>query len=543
MTGRIGPYQVLGLIGEGGMGQVLRALDPKLQREVAIKVLSPALVGNARLQERFQRELQALLSLRAHPNIVTVFDFVEQPFAVVMELLQGQTLQDILARERGIQDPVRALKMFHAIVSAVGFAHENGILHRDIKSANVMVVRLGSQEVIKVMDFGLCGFVGDESGLTRAGTRMGTPAYMPPEQHLGHGVDGRSDIYSLGILLFEMVTGRLPFDESRHTDYELMRAHIEEPMPSPATFRPDLPRSVVQVILHATQKRPEQRFQSCQELLAAIEALQRGQDIDYGHVAGAPIPPSGSAAPRDMRTIVEDAPHQVRTSEVPRLAGRRKTRLGLWLGIAGGLLGTVSIGLALAFGIPSRSEIGGPCAEAKDCKTPLICRGGKCYQAPVHPACIDLSDCRGNESCVHGECKLLYPYCADRSACRLGEICTEGRCMAEFPMCRETGYCPADHVCRDGRCLKDWHCLCMWERESRWAPCFVNTVCRENLEACQVLERATVQGTQTICPNSLVRSCRSFPADHPGDVMSGRHYWTPSQRPGCWQSQGNCLIP
>lgn len=307
----IGHYQLLELLGEGGMGQVYRGLDPRMQREVAIKVISPALVGNTKVVERFQRELQVLVSLQAHPNIVTVLDYVAEPFAVVMEMMHGETLDAFLARQPGPMAVPKVLGHFKTILQAVGFAHEKGILHRDLKSSNAMVVHLGSQEVVKVMDFGLAGFLGGASGLTRAGARMGTPAYMAPEQHLGRAVDERSDLYALGILLFEMLTGRLPFCQTTLSDYEMARSHIEGSVPLPSSLRPDLPRSLDQIVLRATQKEMEHRYATAGEFLADIERVEAGGVVEYGlasRAAGGSAPTRTGAAVG--ATVIEELPFQ-----------------------------------------------------------------------------------------------------------------------------------------------------------------------------------------------------------------------------------------
>ena len=278
----IGPYAVVDLLGEGGMGQVLRCVDPKTGQHVAVKVLNPALTGNTKVVQRFERELQVMLALRSHPNIVTVLDFVSDPFALVMEMLAGETMHERLQRLGGGLPLDEVYRFFTQILEAVDFAHEEGILHRDIKSANVMLIHLGAQDHVKVMDFGLAGFVMG-SQLTRAGTRMGTPAYMAPEQHLGGQITRMTDVYSLGALLFEVATGRLPYPDTDTTsDYELMKQHIEAPIPLASSLRADLPPGIDELVLRAMQKAASSRYPSCAAFLEDLRRLERGGDVNYG---------------------------------------------------------------------------------------------------------------------------------------------------------------------------------------------------------------------------------------------------------------------
>ncbi|MBR58920.1 MAG: hypothetical protein CMH54_12990, partial [Myxococcales bacterium] len=292
-TTHIGRYEVKDLLGEGGMGQVYRAVDPKLQQEVAIKVINPALLGGEKVLIRAQRELQVLLSLRSHPNIVTVYDYVEEPFALVMELLQGRSLGTVIAEHPSGLPVDQLYRHACSMVEAVGFAHEMGIFHRDIKPGNIMVVELGHQDQIKVLDFGLAGFFQDKAGLTRTGARMGTAGYIAPEQHLGEEVDERTDIYALGVILFEMATGQSPFQEHAHSDYELMKAQIERPMTVASLFRAELSRSLDEIILRATARYQQDRYTSCEELLEDLRKADHGGHVDYG-LRGVHLSPSNS---------------------------------------------------------------------------------------------------------------------------------------------------------------------------------------------------------------------------------------------------------
>ena len=290
---QIGRYQVAELLGEGGMGAVVRAYDPKNQREVAIKIIHPALLGRANVMERFDRERRVMVHLGDHANIVTVFDYVEQPFALVMELMKGRPLDVLLAEEGPL--PLRRVAAYaRELLDAVGFAHDQGITHRDLKPGNVMIVTVGRNQQVKVMDFGLAGFVGGSSGLTRTNARMGTPDYMAPEQHRGSQAGQPADIYALGLILFEMLTGRRPFGPFE-SDYEIMRAHIEEVTPPPSSLCHGIPPAIDALILRATAKNPQERFATCYDMLEALEAATSPATVPPAVVPSADV---GMAATR-----------------------------------------------------------------------------------------------------------------------------------------------------------------------------------------------------------------------------------------------------
>jgi serine/threonine-protein kinase len=316
----IGPYQVTGVIGEGGMGQVLHAVDRKMGREVAIKVIHASLLGKTSIVQRAQRELQALVALSGHPNVVTVYDYVPEPFAIVMELLRGGSLADRIRKAGGPLPLDQVFRYAKPILNALQYAHDQGLLHRDMKPANVMIVGLGREEAVKVMDFGLTGFVGGASGLTRTGTRMGTPAYMAPEQHLGRACDERTDVYSFGVSLFEMCTGRQPFPESLGSDYQIAQAHVERPVPLPSSLNPKLPAGMDAVIGRCTAKEPERRYASCAEVLADIERVERGVRVEaFEHV------------PQAAQALRAPTVHEEANAEWPV---RRHVPWGVVLGVA-----------------------------------------------------------------------------------------------------------------------------------------------------------------------------------------------------------------
>lgn len=262
----IGSYKVTEKIGEGGMGAVFKGIDTMLEREVAIKMLKPELASQPDIVERFRTEAVTLAKLN-HPNIATLYSFLRQgdDFFMVMEFVRGQTLDDVI-RKFGAIDCNRAIALFCQALEGIEHAHRMGIVHRDIKPANIMLTDSGS---IKVMDFGIARVLGT-ARMTRQGNVVGTVEYMAPEQVRGAASDARSDIYSLGILLYEMLTGRVPFEHD--SEFELMRAQVEDAPKPPRTFASSIPLAVEQAIMRALAKKPEARPQSAGELRGALLA-------------------------------------------------------------------------------------------------------------------------------------------------------------------------------------------------------------------------------------------------------------------------------
>jgi serine/threonine protein kinase len=263
----VGNYKIIDKIGEGGMGAVFKGVDLMLEREVAIKMLRPELAQQPNVVERFRTEAVTLAKLN-HPNVATLHSFFRQgdDFFMVMEFVRGETL-DSLIRQRGALPCDRAVELFSMALEGIDHAHKMGIVHRDIKPANMMLTDTGS---IKVMDFGIARVLGTDR-LTRAGHLIGTAEYMSPEQVRGEETDARSDIYSLGILLYEMLTGRVPFNNT--SEYELMRSQIEDAPTPPRTFAPQIPLGIEQAIMRSLAKKREARFQSASEFRASL--LQR----------------------------------------------------------------------------------------------------------------------------------------------------------------------------------------------------------------------------------------------------------------------------
>src|SRR5437588_8091876 len=265
MTGQIvGNYKIEQKLGEGGMGAVFRGVDMMLEREVAIKFLRPELSAQPQVVERFRSEAVTLAKLN-HPNIATLYNFMRQgdSFFMVLEFVRGVTLDHVI-QQRGALPSEQAIPLFCQVLDGIQHAHDFGIIHRDIKPAHMMLTEKGT---LKVLDFGIARILGT-ARMTRQGNIIGTIEYMSPEQVRGFETDARSDIYSLGMLLYEMLTGRCPFD--MQNEFELMKAQIEQfPLP-PRQFNPAIPEVVEQAIWRSIQKDPAQRFQSASEFRAFL---------------------------------------------------------------------------------------------------------------------------------------------------------------------------------------------------------------------------------------------------------------------------------
>jgi serine/threonine protein kinase len=267
MIGKVvGSYKITEKIGEGGMGSVFKGIDTMLEREVAIKMLRPDFTRDAEIAERFRAEAVTLAKLN-HPNIATLHNFFrhDDDYFMVMEFVRGETLETLI-KKQGALPADRAIFLFGLALEGIGHAHTMGIIHRDIKPANMMFTEKGS---LKVMDFGIARVLGT-TRMTRQGTIIGTVDYMAPEQIKGEDSDSRTDIYSLGILLYEMVTGRVPFESD--SEYGLMMAQINEAPPPPRTIVPHIPLHLEQAIMRALAKNPKARFQTVGEFRMALEA-------------------------------------------------------------------------------------------------------------------------------------------------------------------------------------------------------------------------------------------------------------------------------
>jgi serine/threonine protein kinase len=266
LTGKqFGQYQIVAPLGEGGMAAVYKAYQPAMERYVAIKVLPRHMSSSEEFILRFRREAKMLAQVQ-HVHILPVFDYGEAdgyPY-IVMPFVPSGTLADLLHQNRLSLSEVR--RIMTQIGDALGYAHMRGMIHRDIKPSNILVDERGNS---LLTDFGLARMAEASSKLTTSGAVMGTPAYMSPEQGTGSNIDQRSDIYSLGIILYEMVTGRVPF--TAETPVAVVFKHIQDPLPSAHKFNPNLPESVELVLLKTLAKSPENRYQTAQDFVRAIQ--------------------------------------------------------------------------------------------------------------------------------------------------------------------------------------------------------------------------------------------------------------------------------
>jgi eukaryotic-like serine/threonine-protein kinase len=295
--GKLGKYEISGILGKGAMGTVYDARDPVIDRRVAIKTLTLPDASDTEAQDelaRFKREAQAAGRL-THPNIVGVFDYGETPKLayIVMEFVDGPSLKSLLDKNERFPT-AETVRIMEALLAGLQFSHERGVVHRDIKPANVM---LTSQGQVKIADFGIARI--ESSSMTQAGTIMGTPAYMSPEQFMGQTVDARTDIYSAGVVLYQMLTGERPFEGSMTA---IMHKVLNVAPPRPSELSVTTPETLDAVVARAMAKRPEQRFASAIEFAVALRtALDGGAATPAADDAEATMvsaPPAAAAAIR-----------------------------------------------------------------------------------------------------------------------------------------------------------------------------------------------------------------------------------------------------
>jgi beta-lactam-binding protein with PASTA domain/tRNA A-37 threonylcarbamoyl transferase component Bud32 len=267
-------YELNHLIARGGMAEVYRARDRLLDRPVALKVLFPELSIDRSFVERFRREAQAAANL-SHPNIVPVFDWGEDTgtYFIVMEFIDGRPLSSIL-KTAGPLSAERTADVGAHVAAALGYAHKHGVIHRDVKPGNVLITDEGQ---VKVTDFGIARAINTEESLTQTGAVMGTATYFSPEQAEGIGVDSRSDIYSLGVVLYEMSTGRPPF--LGDTPVAVASKHVRDHPPTPRELNPSIPETFEAIILKSMAKDPSHRYATAEELRADLLRFNEGRTV------------------------------------------------------------------------------------------------------------------------------------------------------------------------------------------------------------------------------------------------------------------------
>ncbi|HZR29030.1 MAG TPA: protein kinase, partial [Terriglobales bacterium] len=280
VTKRLGDYEILNVLGSGGMGRVYKVRNVITDRVEAMKVLLPDLQGHEEVATRFLREIKVLAALK-HPNIAALLTAltIENQLVMVMEYVEGQSLSSRLN-----QGPIpvgEALKYIDQVLDALSYAHQQHVIHRDIKPANIMLTPDGA---VKLMDFGIARSGAEPRKLTATGSTLGSLSYMSPEQVKGEATDERSDLYSLGISLYEMVTGEKPFHGD--SDFSIMAAQINEPPKPPMNLQPGLPKLVNDIILKSIAKAPEQRFQSADAFRQAVKLARRDLQNEITLVQG-----------------------------------------------------------------------------------------------------------------------------------------------------------------------------------------------------------------------------------------------------------------
>jgi serine/threonine protein kinase len=293
---------------------VYKAVDINLDRTVAIKALNTELTGNPELEQRFRAEAKAQANLN-HTNLATLYALLIEegrPW-MVMEYIEGETFEQMVQR-RGPIPGNEAVPLFRQALLGIGYAHRMGVIHRDIKPSNIM---LNKQGIVKVMDFGIAKVLGAR-GMTKTGTQMGTAFYMPPEQVLNRGVDIRSDIYSLGVTLYEMLTANVPFNGD--SDYQIMTDHVNAPPPLPTKFYPYIPLGMQNAVLKALEKKPDSRFQTVEEFGAALEQPDTFGVAPVAAPAAAPVPPAAPAPPAPRRATAVESSVQSSATATPIVA-------------------------------------------------------------------------------------------------------------------------------------------------------------------------------------------------------------------------------
>lgn len=418
----IGNYQILERIGTGGMGDVYRGLDVMLEREVAIKSLRPELSQREDLIARFRSEAVAMGRLN-HPNIAMVHNFLFQDnqYFLIMEYVRGQTLDKIL-EQRGAMAYLEAIPLLAQVLDGLEHAHRQGIVHRDIKPSNIMITPTGP----KLMDFGIARIL-QQARQTRSGHMVGTLEYMSPEHIQGKDTDARTDIYSVGVMTYEMLTGHLPF--RKNTDYEMIKAQIEEAPQPLRTLNLEIPLPLEQVVAQALEKDAARRHQSAWDFKQHLEAA-------IGHLSA-----SGIAAYTDFHPS-PSTDSTVSTSR--RLAFRSlpfAARVGLW-GLVGGI-----IGLTIVFGAIFFMETG-PGDSSSENQTPR--RG----QSLAEPSASDRESTGQTSSAGNTQTDQESEY-RSKSVDELRELASAGDRLAEFAMGERFG--SGRNVTKDPEQALEWY--------------------------------------------------------------------------------------
>ncbi len=312
----LGKYEVKERIGRGGMAEVYKAYHESLDRFVAVKVLHPFLGEDPEFQERFEREARNIARLK-HTNIVQVYDFdvdsKRDLYYMIMEFIDGPTLRTRLMQLsfQGEQFSIaEAVRVIRDLASALAFAHSRGMIHRDIKPANIM---LDSDGRVVLTDFGIARIVSGPT-MTASGSMVGTPAYMSPEQGLGQPGDNRSDIYSLGVVLYQLVTGTTPYDAD--TPIAIVLKHVNDPLPPPTSINAEIPEALERIIFRALAKSPEERYQKIEEMIEHLDNLDAS---DTKILSAAPVQAAVAARAKAAASTTPTTRKRAASDGFPRI--------------------------------------------------------------------------------------------------------------------------------------------------------------------------------------------------------------------------------
>lgn len=335
----ISNYKIISVIGEGGMGTVYLAEHIHIGRKAAIKVLHKKYLSNSNIKERFKHEA-ATLSQIQHPNIVKLYDYVEtnDGLYLIMEYAEGVLLDDYIKKESGPIKEENAIKIMTGLLSGFAYAHSQNIVHRDVKPNNVIISR--DFNTVKILDFGIAKIINDNSkNLTKDGTQMGTVYYMSPEQVRGQKVDNRSDIYSLGVTLFQIITGINPYEKIT-TEFEIYSKITQEDLPNAKSVYPYVSDKIIAVIQKATRKNVAERYKNCEQMIADLKSSNKQTIVQPPKVE--PV------VPKPQQVIKTPQPQQ--QQPIPEPIEKKETNTGLILGLVIGII--VVIGIVLFISKP-----------------------------------------------------------------------------------------------------------------------------------------------------------------------------------------------